>query len=93
MIEFNSHLEVIEAFKDADRELDQESIDMIKGVSQSLIFAEMPDHWAVFEGTCRICSYVRPVIVPMCNNIDNLECGNCHNMTVQETEEREEWQS
>lgn len=50
--------------------------------------------YAVFTSQCRVCGHRETTIAPTLNDLDNLECSNCGNMTVEPTgtEELEEYQ-
>lgn len=86
-----SHEDVIGAYEDAGRPLDSDAVDAIEAVAIQLEMFGEEDTWLVFEGKCQICNYMETTICPACNDIDNQECHNCGNDTMQ-VREIPEWE-
>ena len=83
---------VIEAYKEAERPLTQKLIDSLDEVDSELVAEGLSREIAIIELQCRICSYKQTALVPAIADLDNLECGNCGNMTAQEAEPKEWWE-
>jgi hypothetical protein len=77
--------QVVQFFIEADKPLTQQMIDTI----------ESGLDYAVFTAVCRICSHQEIVIAPTISGFNDMECGNCGNMSVEPAmpdEELEEYQ-
>jgi len=93
MILFKNKNEVIEAYKDVDSPLSDEMVDDLNVVTQELRDLGISEEWIVIDLQCRICSHEQTAIVPaVTDDLDNLECGNCGNMTAQEADAKEWWE-
>lgn len=86
MIKFKSHIDLISCWAEANRPLCQDTIDCIEQSSAESKTLGLSDEWLVFRGQCRICNAEQNIICPIENDIDNQECHNCGNMTMQERE-------
>ena len=53
---------------------------------QELVNADAGTGWAVQESVCRICNHVSLDIAPIGADLDNLECGHCGAMAMEEYE-------
>jgi len=86
MLKFKSRHDIIGGYADAGKPMDQETIDALESVAAELKALGYDDNWVVFEGQCRICNNEHTVICPASNDLDNQECANCGNMSMQEKE-------
>jgi len=79
------------AHKEAGRPLCPETIAELKEVAADPRAKDC--QWAAFVAECRICMAVEIVIVPFLPDADleNIQCTNCDNDSMQERE-LEEWQ-
>jgi len=82
--------EVIQFFKEGDQDLSEESLKVLNETELDLTNEGLPPDFAVFTGFCRICGHTSLIICPSMADLDNLECGNCGNFTVQPTDNEEE---
>jgi len=92
MILFKDKTELIEAYKDVDRPLSDVMVNDLNEVTQELRDLGLSEEWVVVVLRCRICSFEQTAIAPAIGDLDNLECGNCGNMTSQEADEKEWWE-
>ncbi len=81
--------DIISAFDDAGRPLDAETKSDLDETEEILRHSGVNLEFAVFPGKCRICNDEQGIIAPVIADLDNLECINCGNMTVQEKEDLE----
>ena len=92
MIKFYGHIDMMSCWDEAGRPLCEDTITAIKDTAADLEILSIADEWLVFRGKCRICNSEQNIICPASNDIDNQECFNCGNMTMQEKEEPE-WET
>jgi len=92
MILFKNKTKVIEAYKEINRPLNDIMVNDLDEVTQELRDLGISEEWVVVDLRCRICSHEQTAIVPAISDLDNLECGNCGNMTAQESDDKEWWQ-
>ena len=92
MILFKNKTEVIEVFKNINRPLSDVMVNDLNEATQELRDLGLSEEWVVVVLRCRICSHEQTSIVPAVSDLDNLECGNCGNMTSQEADEKEWWE-
>ena len=71
--------------------MDKADYDIIKLVP-ILQSVDIKTGWIIQLSKCRICGYEELDICPRGCDTDNLECGNCSNMTMQGKELEEWWQ-
>ena len=84
--------QVAEIYNEAKMPLIEGLKDSLVEVERELVGRGLPTSFVIIHCLCRICSHVEVAIVPACANIDNLECANCGNMSMQEKEyESEEY--
>ena len=81
--------DIISAFNEAKQPLDAETKADFDESEKQLKELGLSLEFATLLGKCRICNYEEGVIVPIVADLDNLECRNCGNMTMQEKEELE----
>ncbi len=91
MIKFENHTDMISCWDEAGRPLCKDTVDAIESTSKELVVSGDKDEWLVFLGKCRICNFEQNIICPAVNDIDNQECNNCSNMTMQ-VKEILEWE-
>ena len=92
MILFKNKTDLIEVFKNVDMPLSDDMVADLNEVTQELRDLELSEEFVVVALLCRICSFEQTAIVPAVTDLDNLECGNCANMTAQEIEAKEWWE-
>lgn len=92
MILFKNKTDLIEAYKDIDKPLSDVMVNDLNEVTQELRDLGLSEEWVVMDLRCRICNNEQTAIAPAINDLDNLECSNCGNMTAQEADEKEWWQ-
>lgn len=82
---------IVAAHKEVGKPLCPETIAELKEVAANPRAKNC--QWAVFVAECRICMVVEIVIIPFLPDadLDNIECTNCNNYSMQERE-LEEWQ-
>ncbi len=78
--------DVIRLYKKAEFPLDDNVVTDLGAVELQLQEAGLSEAFVIVDSQCRICNYRLVLIVPEICNLDNLECANCKNMTVQERE-------
>ena len=78
--------DVIRLYKKAEILLDEDVITDLEDVESQLQKDGLNSAFVIVDSQCRICNYRLVLIVPEICNLDNLECANCKNMTVQERE-------
>jgi len=88
MIIFQNKNVLIEAFKEADKQLDEELIIGLDEVEQQLKELGLEESFVVMDIKCRICGHEQSIIVPEVADLDNLECINCEYMACQEKDEK-----
>jgi len=90
---FEDHQEIIDCYNEAGRPMDSDTIQLIKDTAKELVAKGFPGKWLVFQGECRICSFDHDLLIcpASVDDIENLECSNCGNMTVQ-PKEYNEWE-
>jgi len=76
--------EIIAMFKETVNPLSPHIIADLDQLQTELIEAEISTDFNVLIGKCRICGNEQITIIPSVADLDNMECGNCHNMTLQE---------
>lgn len=86
MLKFNNHNDIVGALADVDAKRYRNTIDAVNEVAEELKKEGFSDEWIMFLGQCRICNYEENIICPAYNDLDNQECGNCGNKTMQEKE-------
>lgn len=84
--------DVCELFKEAKKPLNDLLKADITEVAEDLNREKLDEGFVVVLSKCRICNYESTNICPAIVDLDNLECGNCGNMTMQEKDEPEWWQ-
>lgn len=92
MILFKNETDLIEAYKDAGRPLNDVMVNDLNEVTQKLRDLGLSEEWVVMDLLCRICNNKQTAIVAAVCDLDNLECSNCGNMTSQEADEKELWE-
>ena len=81
--------QVIAMFKETVKPLSPHMIASLDQIQTELIEAEIPTNFNVLIGKCRICNNEQITIIPSVADLDNMECGNCGNMTLQEKDDEE----
>ena len=84
--------DVIALFNEANKPLDEGALQSLEKISQELAEQNLPPEWVVIELECRVCGWKDLGIMPKVNNLENVECLNCDNSTMQESDEPEFWQ-
>jgi hypothetical protein len=82
---------MIDAFIEAHRALDPQTLAEIAEVNIELQSAGYPECWSVFIAECRICCHEETCICPTAADFDEMECGNCGAMAAQ-PQEISEWE-
>ncbi len=80
---------IVAIFTEAGRSLDAETKADLVEVETELRDNELSLDFIIMLGKCRICNHECTIITPAIVDLDNLECGNCEHMTMQEKEEPE----
>ena len=81
--------DIVSAFVEAGKPLDEDTIADFEEVEEQLRGLKIDLNFVVLAGQCRICNYRETIIVPAIVDLDNMECRNCENMTMQEREDLE----
>ncbi len=76
--------DIIDLFKEAKKPLDKEILLDLAKVDNDLKSDGLDRSFVLLDGQCRICNHKQLLICPAVCDLDNLECANCENMTVQE---------
>lgn len=92
MIYFENKMKVIEAYQSIGMPLSDDMVDDLNVVGQELYSLGLSEAFVVIKLLCRVCGHEQTAIAPARDGLDNLECGNCGNMTSQEIDEKEWWQ-
>lgn len=93
MVVFKDKTDCIEQYQAIGRPLDMAMIDDMEEVTQELHDADLDQRWVLMDLVCRVCGHEQTFLVPIICDLDNLECMHCENMTSQEKEEADWWQS
>lgn len=86
MITFKNHKDMISCWDEAGRPLCKDTVTGIEQVQADMDKNGLGSEWLVFVGQCRICNAIQNVICPATNDLDNQECHNCGDMTMQDRE-------
>lgn len=93
MIVLQDKQSVIDIYKEAGRPLDGELLQSIEEVDAELSDLHCDHRFVILELQCRVCGHECVGIVPMVADLDNLECDVCENMSSQEKDSPEWWET
>lgn len=84
ILESGTKEDVIEIYKEAGIPLSHVIKEDLDYVEEDLKNRSLPVVFAIIDCQCRICSHHFVGIIPAIADLDNMECENCGNMTMQE---------
>ncbi len=82
---------ILNTVSDVCQFMDGAGFDIIE-LLVALQSVDLKTGWIIQLGKCRICAFEEFDICPVGCDVDNLECDNCSNMTIQGKESDEWWQ-
>lgn len=84
--------DVIDLYKRSNMPLDEDFVRNLNAIDDELKAQGINCGWVVIDAKCRICNYKQICLTPDVADLDNLECGNCACMSMQEREALE-WET
>ncbi len=76
--------DVISLWEEAGKPLDADILVDLEEVDADLMAEGLNRNFVILDAQCRICNYKSLIICPAICDLDNLECENCENKTMQE---------